>query len=199
MDAKVKLRAEIWNALKERGLTPPEHTFGRIPRFRGAGKAATMLRNTPEWEISRIIFCSPDSAQREVRQFALRDGKVLIMASPKLKRGYLLIDPQYASGHEKSASTIKGAFKYGRTIDKFPKVDLMVEGSVAVDLSGGRLGKGGGYGDQEIEHLFKEKAISGETPIVTTVHEAQIVDKIPLEPHDKNINMIITPERVIRI
>ncbi|HEY0196771.1 MAG TPA: hypothetical protein VGC02_04265 [Methanobacterium sp.] len=37
------------------------------------------------------------------------------------------------------------------------------------------------------------------TPIATTVHEAQIVEKVPLEPHDKKINMIVTPERVIRI
>ena len=75
----------------------------------------------------------------------------------------------------------------------------MVEGSVAVDLNGGRLGKGGGYADQEIEHLLLKNAINDKTPVVTTVHEAQIVEEVPLEPHDKKINMIVTPERVIRI
>jgi 5-formyltetrahydrofolate cyclo-ligase len=39
----------------------------------------------------------------------------------------------------------------------------------------------------------------GDTPIVTTVHEAQIVEKVPLKPHDKLVNMIVTPERVVRI
>ncbi|MCE7698503.1 MAG: hypothetical protein K8E24_006605 [Methanobacterium paludis] len=66
-------------------------------------------------------------------------------------------------------------------------------------MSGGRLGKGKGYGDAEIAHLFKEKSIDGNTVIATTVHETQIVDKVPREVHDQKINMIITPERVIGI
>lgn len=198
-DVKRKLREEIWNNLKEKGYADFRINYGRIPKFRGARKAASMLRNTPEWENAQIIFCSPDSAQFEVRKMALQDGKVLIMASPKLKKGYLLINPQDVFGREKLASTIKGAFKFGKTVKKFPKTDLVVEGSVAVDTSGGRLGKGGGYGDQEIKHLLEEKAIDNKTTIATTVHEAQIVDEIPLEPHDMRINMIVTPKRVIRI
>jgi 5-formyltetrahydrofolate cyclo-ligase len=199
MDAKGKLRRKIWKNLEERGLTPPKIYSGRIPRFKGAEKAASLLRNTFEWKNSQVIFSSPDSAQREVREYALLDQKVLITASPKLKKGYLLIDPNDTAGHEKSASTIKGAFKYGKTISIFPPVDLVVEGSVAVDQMGGRLGKGGGYADQEIAHLFWENSISKNTPIATTVHEAQIVDKIPTEPHDKKINMIVTPERVLKM
>lgn len=199
MDDKQMLREKVWNLLKEMGLTHRETDFGRIPHFKGALKAASMLKNTPEWESSRVIFCSPDQAQRKVREYALKDGKAVIMASPKLKNGYIYIDPDDVSGSKSSASTIRGAFRYGKTLSDFPTVDLVVEGSVAVDLAGGRLGKGGGYGDQEIEHLLSEGAIKGETPIATTVHEVQIVDEVPLEAHDRNINMIVTPERVIRI
>ena len=199
MDDKGKLREEIWNLMGEKGFTHRKTDYGRIPNFKGALKAANMLRDTPEWKDSRVVFSSPDQAQRKVREYALRDGKALIMASPKLKHGYLYIGPGDASGRESKASTIKGAFQFGRTLVDFPMVDLVVEGSVAVDLTGGRLGKGGGYADQEIEHLLGEKAITGKTPIVTTVHEAQIVEKVPLKPHDRKINMIITPERVVRI
>lgn len=199
MSDKEKLREQIWNFLKEKGLTHRETDFGRIPNFKGALKAANMLRNTPEWKVSRIIFSSPDQAQRKVREYALRDGKALIMASPKLKHGYLYISPEDAFGQESRVSTIKGAFQVSKTLSDFPTVDLVVEGSVAVDLSGGRLGKGGGYGDQEIEHLLGEDAITERTPIVSTVHEAQIVEKVPMEPHDRKINMIVTPERVIKI
>ncbi|HEX3012754.1 MAG TPA: 5-formyltetrahydrofolate cyclo-ligase, partial [Methanobacterium sp.] len=45
-------------------------------------------------------------------------------------------------GNEETASTINGAFKFGKKIHEFPEVDLVVEGSVAVDKSGNRLGKG---------------------------------------------------------
>jgi 5-formyltetrahydrofolate cyclo-ligase len=76
---------------------------------------------------------------------------------------------------------------------------MIVEGSVAVDKSGNRLGKGGGYGDREISELLSKKAITTSTPVVTTIHEMQIIDEVPTEEHDQKINMIVTPERVIRI
>jgi 5-formyltetrahydrofolate cyclo-ligase len=199
MRDKELLREKIWNYLEENGLTIGGINFGRIPKFKGALKAAMKLRTIPEWEKAHVVFSSPDSAQKKVREYALRDGKDLIMASPRLKSGYLYISYEDASGQESRAATIKGAFKISKKIKKFPTVDLVVEGSVAVDLNGGRIGKGGGYADQEIEHLLKEKAITEKTPIITTVHEAQIVEKVPLEPHDKKINMIVTQDRVIRI
>lgn len=195
---KQKIREEIWNLLVEKGLTS-KITHPRIPRFKGEIEAAVLLRKTSEWNASEVIFSSPDSAQLKVREYALRDCKEIIMASPKLKNGYLCILPKDASGQESRASTIKGAFKIGKRLLKFPRVDLVVEGSVAVDLKGGRLGKGAGYADQEINHLLKEGAINEDTPIATTVHEAQIVSEVPMEPHDRRINMIVTPERVILV
>lgn len=158
-----------------------------------------MLRNTFEWENSETVFSSPDSALLDVRKNALEDGKILIMATPKIKQGYLLIDSEKVSGREKIASTIDGSFRYGEKIGSFPQIDLVVEGSLAVDLKGNRLGKGGGFADQEIAHLLNEKVINPATAICTTVHPLQIVDDIITEEHDKKINMIVTPSMVIRI
>jgi 5-formyltetrahydrofolate cyclo-ligase len=123
------LRMKIWAFLDDSHLIRNSKTSeGRIPDFQGAREAAFNLSKTEEWQKSRTIFCSPDSAQKDVREQALKDGKLLIMASLKLKRGYLLIDPDKIGGREKLASTIKGAFKYGETLLKFPTVDLVVEG-----------------------------------------------------------------------
>lgn len=200
MNAKETLRYSIWNSLKEHKLYNHQKSpYGKIPDFKGSDIAAEILRNTPEWEHSKTVFSSPDSAQKKVRELGLKDGKLLIMASPQLKNGYILINPEIVKGEEKKASTINGAFKLGQRLEKFPVVDLVVEGSVAVDFHGNRLGKGGGYADREIEHLFNERSIKKDTPIVTTVHEIQIVNKVPVEVHDKKINMIVTPERIIRV
>ncbi|MGZ7096749.1 MAG: 5-formyltetrahydrofolate cyclo-ligase [Methanobacterium sp.] len=200
MENKDVIRQRVWNSLENEKLSlPPKPPFGRIPNFKGSKAAANLLRTTEEWINSKVVFSSPDSAQQKVRENALKDKKILIMASPKLKNGYLIINPEDTINEEKRASSIKGAFKFGRSIQNFIEVDLMVEGSVAVDLNGNRLGKGGGYGDMEISHLFNLKAIHKGTPIVTTVHEEQIIDKVPFEDHDKKINMIVTPERVIRV
>ena len=174
-DEKKILRKKIWSFF-------PQSSYGRIPIFNDAVKAADMLRRSVEWLNSRYIFVSPDSVQLKIREYVFLDEKTLIMATPKLKNGYLLINPDNV-----------------KSIKKLSQVDLMLEGSVAVDLGGGRLGKGGGFGDQEISHLLNYKSISTSTPIVTLIDEKQIVKNVPREAYDMNINMIVTPKRIIRI
>jgi 5-formyltetrahydrofolate cyclo-ligase len=200
VEDKQKLRTMIWGVLEDNNLLRTSKScFGRIPDFKGAHGAAMRLRKTVEWQDAETVFSSPDSALKDVRENALLDGKVLVMATPKLKNGYLLLDPAKASGNEKSASTIGGAFRPGKRIVKFPSIDLVVEGSLGVDLDGNRLGKGRGFADQEISSLLKEGVIDGETPICSPVHPLQIVDHVPTVEHDEQINMVVTPEMVIRM
>lgn len=197
---KEDLRIKIWNCLKEKGLSKrPEGDTGKIPDFRGSKAAARRLSRTIEWSQADLIFCSPDSAQQPVREIALEHEKDIIMATPKIEQGYILLNGKSLKEKSKTASYINGAFKYGKTIDKLPEVDLVVEGSVAVDKNGNRLGKGGGYADIEISELFKQKSIELSTPIVTTIHPLQIVAKVPVESHDQKINIIVTPNEVIRL
>jgi len=174
----------------------PLPCWGRIPNFVGAETAADKLRQLEEWKKAKVVFVNPDSPQRKVRENALKDGKILIMASPRLKRGFILIDPAKVRGKEHLASTIRGAFQFGVETQDFPKPDLIVEGSVAVDLHGHRLGKGHGYGDVEIEILERR---FGEIPVATTVHDMQVVENVPFEEKDRKVSLIITPTRVIRV
>lgn len=197
---KQKLRKRIWGALENNDLLRTSKScFGRIPDFKGAYEAAQRFKNTLEWQNAETIFSSPDSALRDVRENVLLDGKILVMATPKLQNGYILLDPVKVSGNEKNASTIEGAFKLGKRIINFPQIDLVVEGSLGVDLDGNRLGKGRGFADQEIAFLSQEGIIDGKTPICSPVHPLQIVDHIPTEEHDERINMVVTPEMVIRM
>jgi len=194
---KQKLREKIWKILEEKKIAKfPLPCFGRIPNFEGAEKAAKLLSSLPEWKKAKIIFSNPDSAQRPVRELALKEGKILIMATPRLKKGYLKIDPREVKGKEKKASTIAGAFKYGKPIKDLPKPDLIVTGCVAVSKNNFyRLGKGGGYGDKEIKTLYEK---FGFIPVVTTVHEMQLMDEVPYENHDTQVDIIVTPLRIIK-
>ncbi len=196
-EEKQRLREKIWREMEKAGVaTFPLPCWGRIPNFVGAEKAAERLRQLEEWRRAKIVFVNPDSPQKKVRENALRDGKILIMASPRLKKGFILIEPSKVRGKEHLASTIKGAFKFGVEVQDFPKPDLVVEGSVAVDLEGHRLGKGYGYGDTEIEIIRKK---FGEVPVATTVHDIQVVEKVPSEPRDEKVSIIVTPTRVFRV
>jgi len=192
----------VWRLMEERGIaTFPKPVFHRIPNFVGAEKAAQNLRELPEYKVAKVIFCNPDSPQKPVREAALRDGKLVVMATPRLGKGFLLLDPKVIPQDDLSkASTIRGAFKHSRFVRPSEvKVDLFVAGSVAVSSDGGRLGKGTGYSDREYAVLSGSGGLSSETPVVTTVHEVQIVETIPRKEWDVPLDVIVTPMRVIRV
>ncbi len=148
-------------------------------------------------ENAKVVFTNPDYAQQKIREYVLSDGKILVMTSPMLKHGYLVVHLKDVQDLESIASTIRGAFKYGKAMsaEEIPKPYLIVEGSVAVDPCGHRLGKGYGYGDAEI-CVLRQKF--GSIPIVTTVHDIQVVETVPVTEKDEKISIIITPTKVIR-
>lgn len=70
-------------------------------------------------------------------------------------------------------------------------IDIAIIPGMAMDEKGGRLGSGQGYYDRLIPQL----------PITTRkvglLHECQIVPAIPMESHDKHVDIIITEKRII--
>ncbi len=208
LSCKKEIREHIWRIMEEKGIAlPPKPIHGRIPNFKGAFEAAINLFRTKEWRKAEIIKVNPDSPQRIVREEALKNGKVVIMPTPRIKEGFIKLDPnKIPSRLYKYASTIKGAFKLGEKIDSPEKlsriehVDLIIEGSVAVDKWGGRVGKGGGYGDLEYAILRELELADKNTPIATTVHEIQLLSsKIPIDPWDACVDIIATNRRLIRV
>jgi len=194
---KQLLREKIWSEMERLRIAVfPLPCRGRIPNFVGAEAAAERLRQLEEWKEAKVVFVNPDSPQRKVRENALKDEKTLIVASPRLKKGFMLIDPAKVKGKERFVSTIKGAFKFGVQVQDFPKPDLVVEGSVAVDMFGHRLGKGHGYSDLEIQVL---RRTFGKILVATTVHNIQVVKEVPFEEKDEKVSIIVTPRHVIRV
>jgi 5-formyltetrahydrofolate cyclo-ligase len=196
--AKEELRLLVWRRLEEANVTlPPKPCYGRIPNFKGAYDAALKASKTPEWKKAKVIFANPDSPQKHLRMIALKQEKLLIMATPKLKNGFLEIDPSKVRGVENEASTISGAFKYGKLRETVVyKPDLIVTGCVAVDKEFNRLGKGGGYGDMEIS-MVKDK-YGLDIRVLTTIHDLQMIDYMPTEPHDSKVDIVVTPSRILR-
>ena len=195
------LRKSVYDAIYDGGFSNrPKGDYGKIPDFKGSDIAAELLRTTFEWKNARTIFVSPDSAQRPVRYFALVEGKDLIMASPNLQQGYLFLKPNNISSFDE-ASTKEGAFKFTEdlSIEEYPKIDMVVEGSVAVDKKGNRIGKGKGFGDREIQDLLNRKLIDNNTPQVTTIHPLQLLESVIMDKHDKKLNMIVTTDEVFRV
>ncbi|MEM1514296.1 MAG: 5-formyltetrahydrofolate cyclo-ligase [Candidatus Thermoplasmatota archaeon] len=193
---KQRLREEIWKKMTSSGIAIFPYAYGRIPNFIGSDIAGDKVTTLEEWKKAKIVFSNPDFAQKKIRENALKQNKILIMASPKLKHGFIKVDPSIVKGKENYASTISGAFKYGKRIDELIKPDLIITGCVAVDEENFiRLGKGGGYGDREIK-MIEEKF--GKVTVITTVHDIQVVKNIPFDENDTKVDIIVTPTRIIR-
>jgi 5-formyltetrahydrofolate cyclo-ligase len=114
---------------------------------------------------------------------------------------FLRLDPRRLGGRLAEAATIKGAAQLGEPVtpDDLGRIDLIVAGSVAVTRRGARVGKGGGYSDLEFALAREVGAIGDHTPVVTTVHDLQVLDeRIPMTAHDVPLDIIATPTRVIR-
>jgi len=71
------------------------------------------------------------------------------------------------------------------------KIDIAIIPAVALDEKGGRIGSGKGYYDRLIPRL----AIT--TRKVALAFEEQIIPQVPIESHDKHVDIIITENRVI--
>jgi 5-formyltetrahydrofolate cyclo-ligase len=180
----------------------PKPIVGRIPNFEGSEIAARKLFNLAEFQGAEAVKVNPDSPQIHERRGVLLNEKSLIMPSPRLRKGFILLDPNKISKRLLAkASTIRGAFRYGRLcpLDDLPKVDLIVSGSVAVSRDGVRLGKGGGYAEIEYGILRELELISEETAVFTTFHDVQIIDDVPKEEHDFVVDVVITPSKVVRV
>merc|ERR1719453_2947335 len=103
------------------------------------------------------------------------------------------------------AVTQQGVVTYGEPIglEDQLKVDMVVIGSVAVNpANGARIGKGEGFAELEYGMLRMMGAVDDDAPVVSCIHDCQLVDDIPTEKmlcHDVPVDIICTPTRTIRV
>src|SRR5215217_837750 len=205
MRTKDQVRRDVWKRMEREGVSRFPGAEGRIPNFAGAKLAAEKLAGNRLWKRAQVIKVNPDSPQTHARRAALEEGKMLVMAVPRLRdqHPFRLLDPRKLSAKQvREAATIKGALRHGKVValEELPQIDFVLCGSVAVNLSGARIGKGGGFSDLEYALLIEEGVIDEHTVVATTVHPIQILrEHLPLTDHDLPIDIIATPRAVIDV
>ncbi|XP_023084696.1 methenyltetrahydrofolate synthase domain-containing protein isoform X1 [Piliocolobus tephrosceles] len=203
--SKQDIREQIWDHMESQNLADfPRPVHHRIPNFKGSYLACQNIKDLDVFARTQEVKVDPDKPLEGVRLLALQSKKTLLVPTPRLRTGlFNKITPPPGATKDilRKCATSQGVRNCSVPIglDSRVLVDLVVVGSVAVSEKGWRIGKGEGYADLEYAMMVSMGAVSNETPVVTIVHDCQVVD-IPeelLEEHDITVDYILTPTRVI--
>ncbi|XP_067158503.1 methenyltetrahydrofolate synthase domain-containing protein isoform X3 [Apteryx mantelli] len=191
--SKWDVREQVWDYLEASGLAAfPRPVHRRIPNFE-------------EFKAANTVKINPDAPQKNARFLTLEARKTLLVPTPRLRTGLFnkIVPPSGATKEIlRICATSQGVKEYSVPIglDGKARVDLVVVGSVAVSEKGWRIGKGEGYADMEYAMMVSMGAVQKDTPVVTIVHDCQVVDIAEelLDDHDLTVDYILTPTRTIK-
>ncbi|MBK8021855.1 MAG: 5-formyltetrahydrofolate cyclo-ligase [Chloroflexi bacterium] len=204
-----QIRQSVWTELIK--VAKPDSRFHLdfndfIPDFEGSEHAVANLMALPEYQSSKVLFVTPDNCLDLMRAENVRQGKVQMVTTYGIKRGFIEIKPEYVpEGIEDFAMLLDAMERVGkpitlREISSKYRFDLLITGASAINLSGTRFGKGHGYFDMEWAMLNDIGVVTRDTPIVGVIHDVQLMDlDLPASPHDVVCDIIVTPTRTIRV
>jgi 5-formyltetrahydrofolate cyclo-ligase len=66
-------------------------------------------------------------------------------------------------------------------------VSLLVVPALAISRDGARLGRGGGSYDRVLAR------VGGKVPVLAVVDAEEVLDRVPVEPHDRPVDGYVTP------
>ncbi|XP_053935076.1 methenyltetrahydrofolate synthase domain-containing protein isoform X2 [Cuculus canorus] len=204
--SKQDVREKVWEYLERSGLAAfPRPVHRRIPNFKGASHAAARLLSLQDFRAANTVKVNPDAPQKNARFLALEAKKTLLVPTPRLRTGLFnkIVPPPGATKEIlRICATSQGIKEYSVPVglDGKARVDLIVVGSVAVSENGWRIGKGEGYADMEYAMMVSMGAVQEDTPVITIVHDCQVVDIAEelLDDHDLTVDYILTPTRTIK-
>ncbi len=216
-DEKTRIREQVSAALLQSGsdgsIALPDTIFDFqldhfITDFKDSLQATQRLLDLPEWQQAHRVFITPDNSTQLLREYAIRQGKEMIMTTYGIRRGSVLVQrAMVPAGQEEFAATLTGMEKFGqplRTIEDLEEagpLDVMVTGALAISgVHGGRAGKGAGWFDAEWGIWRSLDLVKETAPVIGIVHDVQLVpDAFSLDPWDCHITIIVTPSEVIRV
>lgn len=205
---KRKLRVEQWHRIK--AIAAENRPYGRIfnyiPLFAGSKEAAKLLADTQEFKNATNIKVNIDNPQLPVRVAVLDANKNLYLQPPRESKAIFSHVKGDATMDEAAREKFLLALNRPSGEELFfgtdVKLDMLVIGSVIVSRDGYRIGRGNGYVDLDFAILVHAGIVTPKTIIVTTVHDCQVVDTLPVElfkSYDVPLDIIVTPTEVIRV
>lgn len=189
IEAKKALRVAIRERLRE---------MGDADRHAASARGCERLLGLPAVQAARaILFYLP--TRTEISPLAASDAcreDGMTIALPRVDPGSNEIEiVEWASGERgdlvPDASGMLAPAE-GRVL-RVGEIDAVIVPGVAFDRAGRRLGRGGGFYDRLLVRL------SERCPAIGFAFAAQLVDRVPEEPHDLRVAAVVTDGETIEI
>ena len=209
MDHKESVRERVWAELRKVALPDSRFHFDFaefITDFHGSEAATERLTAQHFYRESQFMFITPDNCLEQLRHRTLCDGKLMLVTSYSIRRGFFLLDPARIPPEQYLyASTLDGMERVGTPVSleeirHLPALEYLITGTGAINEAGVRFGKGHGFFDVEWGMLYRIGKISASTPAAALVHDCQVLSEI-LHPEvfDTGVDVIFTPTRTLEI
>ena len=108
-----------------------------------------------------------------------------------LATGREVLVPVIVADHQLDWEVVGAEATEHRGRDALATCDVVLAPALAADHAGHRLGRGAGYYDRALEGLG--------VPIVAVVFDDELLPQIPHEPHDVDIDAVLTPGGLFRV
>ena len=148
------------------------------------------IRTMPVWQQAQHILCYwslPDElpTHESVNQW-LADGKSIYL--PRVKGDDLEIVPYHGAQSLDDNNKFHIGEPVGEPVDPYC-LELIIVPAVALDEKRNRLGRGKGFYDRLLS--------TTHCPTIGVACDFQLVDEVPVEPHDRPLDCVVTSDVVI--
>ncbi len=162
---------------------------GAAARLAAAAVAHFTVRGWPTSVAAYLSIGSEPGTRPLIEAIAERGARVIV---PVLRPDGDLDWARYTPGSELtpgSRGTIQ-PISAPLGLDAICDVDVVFVPALAVDRDGHRLGRGAGCYDRVLTRL---RAAGSPTLALAVVHDDEVVDELPTDPHDQPVDGVLTP------
>jgi 5-formyltetrahydrofolate cyclo-ligase len=186
------------------------------PDFRGSAAAVDRLAALPCYQSATTVLVTPDNSLELLRARALKDGKTLLVATYRLRRGFILLHP--ARIHESRyelAACLDGMEKpgAGRPVtlaqmrDEGLKIDMCVIGGLIFNVQGVAIWGGDNLFEVQWALLQDIGVLRPDAPVAAIAHASQVVDEArismetikPTRPGEVQCDFVVTPAATFEV
>jgi 5-formyltetrahydrofolate cyclo-ligase len=186
------------------------------PDFRGSSTAVKRVLELPCYQSARTVLITSDNSLECLRYQALKDGKKVLVGTYRLRRGFILLDPERIDNNKlelaacldgMERSGIGRAMSIAQLRDEGLKIDMCATGGLVFNEKGVVVYEGQALFEVQWALLQDIGVLGVSSHVVAVAHACQVVDETSLGLEDiepgkggeVQCDLVVTPEKVFQV